>query len=79
MSSVLLLSNQDVEKLLTIEDTIRALDEAYLELDKGQTANRPRTFTFSPTNTGRFVANTHADKVFVGHDVAGRCNQTHME
>jgi hypothetical protein len=59
MSSVLLLSNQDVEKLLTIEDTIRALDEAYLELDKGQTANRPRTFTFSPTNTGRFVANTH--------------------
>jgi ornithine cyclodeaminase/alanine dehydrogenase-like protein (mu-crystallin family) len=59
MSSVLLLNNEDVEKLLTIEDTIRALDEAYLELDKGQTANRPRTFTFSSTNNGRFVANTH--------------------
>jgi ornithine cyclodeaminase/alanine dehydrogenase-like protein (mu-crystallin family) len=59
MSTVLLLNNEDVEKLLTIENTIRALHEAYLELDKGQTANRPRTFTFSPTNNGRFVANTH--------------------
>jgi ornithine cyclodeaminase/alanine dehydrogenase-like protein (mu-crystallin family) len=59
MSTVLLLNNDDVEKLLTIKDTIRALDEAYLELDKGETANRPRTFTFSPTSNGRFVANTH--------------------
>jgi ornithine cyclodeaminase/alanine dehydrogenase-like protein (mu-crystallin family) len=59
MSTVLLLNNADVEKLLTIKDTIHALDEAYLELDKGRTANRPRTFTFSPTNQGRFVANTH--------------------
>jgi alanine dehydrogenase len=59
MATVLLLNNDDVEKLLTIKDTIRALDEAYLELDKGETANRPRTFTFSPTSHGRFVANTH--------------------
>jgi alanine dehydrogenase len=35
------------------------LDEAYLDLDKGLAANRPRTFTFSPTDNGRFVANTH--------------------
>lgn len=59
MATVLLLNNDEVEKVLTIKDTIRALDEAYLELDKGETANRPRTFTFSPTNHGRFVANTH--------------------
>ena len=56
---ILLLNNQDVEKILTIKDTIRALDEAYLELDKGLTANRPRTFTTSSTDAGRFVANTH--------------------
>ena len=56
---VLLLSNADVESLLTIREVMRALDEAYLELDKGMTANRPRTFTFSPTDYGRFVANTH--------------------
>lgn len=59
MATVLLLNNDEVEKVLTIKDTIRALDEAYLELDKGETANRPRTFTFSPTSHGRFVANTH--------------------
>ena len=56
---ILLLNNQDVEKILTIKDTIRALDEAYLELDKGLTANRPRTFTTCSTDVGRFVANTH--------------------
>jgi ornithine cyclodeaminase/alanine dehydrogenase-like protein (mu-crystallin family) len=56
---VLLLNNGDVENLLTMRDVMRALDEAYLELDKGETANRPRTFTFSPTAEGRFVANTH--------------------
>jgi len=56
---VLLLNNSDVESLLTMESVIKALDEAYLELDRGATANRPRTFTFSPTDSGRFVANTH--------------------
>src|SRR6266545_4137429 len=56
---VLLINNEDVERLLTIKDVMRALDEAYLDLDKGLTANRPRTFTFSPTENGRFVANTH--------------------
>ena len=59
MATVVLLDNADVEKVLTIKDTIRVLDDAYLELDKGKTANRPRTFTFSPTDNGRFVANTH--------------------
>src|ERR1051325_2583875 len=58
-SSVLLLNNADVEKLLTMEAHVKALDQAYLELDKGETANRPRTFTFSPTRDGRFLANTH--------------------
>lgn len=56
---VLLINNEDVERLLTIKEVMRVLDEAYLDLDKGLTANRPRTFTFSPTDNGRFVANTH--------------------
>jgi alanine dehydrogenase len=56
---VLLINNEDVERLLTIKDVMRVLDEAYLDLDKGLTANRPRTFTFSPNENGRFVANTH--------------------
>ncbi len=56
---ILLLNNADVESLLSMREVMRALDDAYLELDKGETANRPRTFTFSPTTQGRFVANTH--------------------
>src|SRR5712692_1957718 len=56
---VLLINNEDVERLLTIKDVMRVLDDAYVDLDKGFTANRPRTFTFSPTENGRFVANTH--------------------
>ncbi len=62
--SVLLLNNHDVESLLTIKEVMRVLDEAYLELDKGLTANRPRTFTFSPASNGRFVANTHEGIIF---------------
>jgi ornithine cyclodeaminase/alanine dehydrogenase-like protein (mu-crystallin family) len=56
---VLLINNEDVERLLTIKDVMRVLDDAYLDLDKGLTVNRPRTFTFAPTSNGRFVANTH--------------------
>jgi ornithine cyclodeaminase/alanine dehydrogenase-like protein (mu-crystallin family) len=56
---VLLINNEDVENLLTIKDVMRVLDDVYLDLDQGLTANRPRTFTFSPTDNGRFVANTH--------------------
>ncbi len=56
---VLVINNDEVEQLLTAENVIRALDEAYLDLDKGLTANRPRTFTSAPTRRGRFIANTH--------------------
>jgi len=56
---VLLIDNDDVARLLTVENVMRALDDAYLDLDKGLTANRPRTFTSAPISKGRFVANTH--------------------
>ena len=56
---VLLLNNDEVESLLTMDNVMQALDEAYLDLDKGLAANRPRTFTTCPTSHGRFTANTH--------------------
>ena len=56
---VLLLNNDEVENLLTMDNVMQALDEAYLDLDKGLAANRPRTFTTCPTSHGRFTANTH--------------------
>jgi ornithine cyclodeaminase/alanine dehydrogenase-like protein (mu-crystallin family) len=42
-----------------MESVTRVLDEAYLDVDKGLAANRPRTFTTCPTTRGRFTANTH--------------------
>jgi len=56
---VLVIDNDEVARLLTVENVMDALDEAYLDLDRGFTANRPRTFTSAPTAKGRFVANTH--------------------
>ncbi|MPZ13012.1 MAG: hypothetical protein GEU73_01065 [Chloroflexi bacterium] len=56
---VLVINNDEVAQVLTVENVMRVLDEAYLDLDKGLTANRPRTFTSMPTARGRFVANTH--------------------
>lgn len=56
---VLVIHNDEVEQILTVQNVMQALDAAYLDLDKGLTANRPRTFTSAPTSKGRFVANTH--------------------
>ncbi|HEY3115529.1 MAG TPA: hypothetical protein VGK54_02190, partial [Chloroflexota bacterium] len=56
---VLVINNAEAERVLTQENVLQALDEAYVDLDKGLTANRPRTFTSAPTAQGRFTANTH--------------------
>ncbi|MBM2809805.1 MAG: ornithine cyclodeaminase [Chloroflexi bacterium] len=56
-----------------MENTMRALDEAYLDVDRGQTANRPRTFTPASTERGRFVANTH-EGILVSGKAPGRVN-----
>lgn len=56
----LLISNDDQEKLLTMDLVLEALQDAYVQVDAGQAANRPRTLTSAPTSTdGRFSANTH--------------------
>lgn len=43
-----------------MDNVLKVLEqEAYPDVDRGLTANRPRTFTSVPTSKGRFVANTH--------------------
>ena len=37
---VLLINNDEAEQVLTMENTMRALEEPYLDLDRGLTANR---------------------------------------
>lgn len=45
----IILSNEDVEELLTMPECIEALEDAYRELAQGRGVNRPRSDTFAPT------------------------------
>ncbi len=46
----LILSNADVEQLLTMPDCIAALEEAYVDLADGRGVTRTRSDTITPTN-----------------------------
>lgn len=46
----LIINNQEVEKLLTIEDTIAALEQSYLQLAAGEAVCRPRIDIRIPTS-----------------------------
>ena len=45
----LILSNDDVEKLLTIEECIAALEDSYVELAEGRGLSRTRSDCLVPT------------------------------
>lgn len=45
----ILLSNDDVQGLLTMEETLRAVEDAYRDLGQGRAANRPRSDLYSQT------------------------------
>jgi alanine dehydrogenase len=48
-----ILSNHDVEQVLTAEETLSALETAYRELSRGEGANRPRNHTYFPVEDSR--------------------------
>src|SRR5262245_31670114 len=45
----LILSNNDVEKLLTMRECIEVMEEAYVELAEGRGVSRTRSDCFTPT------------------------------
>lgn len=49
-----ILSNGDIEKVLTAEESISSLEVAYRELALGQGANRPRNHTYFPVEDSRY-------------------------
>ena len=49
----LILSNDDVERLLTMPDCIEALEEAYLEMAEGRGISRQRSDCITPTSYGQ--------------------------
>lgn len=48
---MLILNNEEIESLLTVEDSLRYLEEAYRALASGQAVNRPRTDLYLPSAT----------------------------
>jgi alanine dehydrogenase len=46
----LLITESDVAKLLTYDDALRSLEEAFNLLEEGQASNTPRTRTYSPVS-----------------------------
>jgi ornithine cyclodeaminase/alanine dehydrogenase-like protein (mu-crystallin family) len=50
----LILSNADVDSLLTMGDCIEAVEEAFRDLGTGRATNRPRTLTYSPLDPNHY-------------------------
>lgn len=44
----LLLNNKEVEQVLNMKDSVKAMEEAFLDLAKGEGINRPRSHTYIP-------------------------------
>ncbi len=49
-----ILSNSDIEQVLTAEECLDTLETAYGELTRGQGANRPRNHTYFPVKDERY-------------------------
>ncbi len=45
----LILTNEDIEQILTMDDLVPALEEAYIELVNGRGGNRVRSDIVTPT------------------------------
>ena len=50
---MLVLSNEDVQSVLTVEDTLSSLEIAYKEYADKRAANRERTHTYFPVEDAR--------------------------
>jgi ornithine cyclodeaminase/alanine dehydrogenase-like protein (mu-crystallin family) len=50
---MLFISNEDVQKVLTIEDTLRVLERGHRELARGELASRPRVDIYTETSDPR--------------------------
>lgn len=65
-----ILSNADIEQVLTVEECLAALETAYVELATGKAANRPRNHTYFPLEDSRFPGFRYRFKSQEGGSVA---------
>ncbi len=50
----LILNNEEVEQVLTMEESLEAMELAFKDLATDQAVNRPRSHTYTPIGTDRF-------------------------
>ena len=67
---MLILSNEDIEKLLPVGACLDVLEEAYRDLGNGMAATVPRYDVFSPTKPNEFYEYKTMSGVFPGRKIA---------
>src|SRR5512142_2435046 len=67
---MLILSNEDIEKILPVGACLEVLEEAYRDLGNGMAATVPRYDVFSPTNPGEFYEYKTMSGVLPARNVA---------
>ncbi|HEX7232657.1 MAG TPA: ornithine cyclodeaminase family protein [Candidatus Binatia bacterium] len=67
---MLILSNEDIEKILPVGACLEVLEEAYRDLGNGMAATVPRYDVFSPTKPGEFYEYKTMSGVLPGRNVA---------
>jgi alanine dehydrogenase len=67
---MLILSNDDIEKILPVGTCLEVLEEAYRDLGNGMAATVPRYDVFSPTKPGEFYEYKTMSGVLPGRNIA---------
>lgn len=67
---MLILSNEDIEKILPVGTCLQVLEEAYRDLGNGLAATVPRYDVFSPTQPGEFYEYKTMSGVLPGRGIA---------
>jgi alanine dehydrogenase len=68
---VLLLDNDDVAQVLTIDDCLEVLEPAFCDYGLGHAANRPRAHSYAPLAENKWYLFKTMDAVLPRYDVAG--------
>src|SRR6187402_78243 len=68
--SMLILSNEDIEKILPVGACLDVLEEAYRDLGNGMAATVPRYDVFSPTKPNEFYEYKTMSGVLPGRNIA---------
>lgn len=55
----LIMSNEDIEEILTIQHCTEVLEAAFKDLAEGKAVNRPRSHTYTPVSN---------DNYYLGHE-----------